>query len=488
MNTGSCTKLLILLIILTTTVYTQTITDALRLGYPGIGSSARALGMGNSYISLSDDATAGYFNPAGFGLLKRMEFSGGLNYSNFSNDATLSSNGTLIGQSSNNTASSTTLNRVSFAFPFPTMRGSLVFGLSYQNTKDFNGALSFNGYNKNSSFIQYLPSDLTYELGLNSAIKDAQGNIINYTPTILNGNLNQSGTILNSGGINNWTLSGAIEVYRNLFVGLNLNIISGTYDSNNDYYEDDINNIYQGQQTDPNDPNTLNFKTFYLNRLTHWDLSGWDAKFGILYQFNRLSRFGLTVQFPRTYTVKESFTVNGYGQFQNYSYPLVSSDFSDNVQYDIITPFEIGAGFSFNIRGLILSAQGTIIDYSQLKFQNPDGITADYIAGLNKEIQTDLTSVINYNLGAEYTIPAVGLRVRAGYFVQPSAFKGDPSSFDKKFVTAGLGFLADETIDLDLAFAHGWYNDIGDNYSTNLSRTSQDIKENHFILSGTYRF
>jgi hypothetical protein len=487
MKSGSYLILFIILTFLTATAYSQTLTDALRLGYPGIGSSARALGMGNSYIGLSDDATAGYFNPAGLGLLKKMEFSGGLDYSNFSNDATLNSNGTQIGQSSNNTASSTSLDRVSFAFPFPTVRGSLVFGLSYQTTKDFNGALSFNGFNRSSSFIQNLPSDLIYELGLNSAVKDAQGNIISYSPSILTGNLNQSGTILNSGGINNWTLSGAVEIYKHLFVGMNLNFISGTYDANNDYYEDDVNNLYQGL-TDPNDPNTQNFQTFYLNRLTHWDISGWDAKFGLLYQFNRLSRFGLTVQFPKTYTIKEDFTVNGYGLFQNYKYPLTSSDFSDKVQYDIVTPFELGAGFSFNIRGLILSAEGTLIDYSQLKFENPDGIGADYIAGINKDIQSNLTAVVNYNFGAEYTLPRVGIRLRAGYFVQPSAYKGDPASFDKKYVTAGIGFLAEETVGIDLAFAHGWYDDIGDNYGSNLSRTEQTIKENHLILSGTYRF
>jgi hypothetical protein len=490
MKAGSWIKILIAITLLTSAIYPQTITDALRLGYSGIGSSARALGMGNSYISLSDDATAGFFNPAGFGLLKKMEFSGGLDYSNLSNDAILNSNGSQLGQSTNNSTSSTRLDRVSFAFPFPTLRGSLVFGLSYQNTKDLNGALSFNGINKNSSFIQFLTlnrNGLPYQLGLSSHIKDSQGKILRDT-TILNGNLNQSGNILNSGGINNWTFSGAVELYKNLFVGLNLNFVSGTYESNSDYFEDDVNNVYHGLLADTSDPNTLNFKTFNLNRLTHWDLSGWDAKFGLLYQFNRFSRFGLTIQFPKSYTIKESFTVNGYGLFQNYKYVLNSADFSDNVKYDIVTPFEIGAGFSFNVVGLILSAQGTLIDYSQLKFDNPDGIDAVTIADLNKSIKNDLTAVINYNVGAEYTIPTIGLRLRAGYFVQPSAYKSDPAKFDKKYLTAGIGFLADETIGLDLAFAHGWYSDLGDNYGYNQSRTTQNIKENHFILTGTYRF
>ena len=59
-------------------VYSQNTNDALRLAYSGLGSNARALGMGNSYIGLSDDASAAFFNPAGFGLIKKIEFSGGL--------------------------------------------------------------------------------------------------------------------------------------------------------------------------------------------------------------------------------------------------------------------------------------------------------------------------------------------------------------------------------------------------------------------------
>jgi hypothetical protein len=482
-------RLLIIIAVLTTAIYPQTINDALRLGYPGLGSSARALGMGNSYIGLSDDASAGFFNPAGFGFLKKMEFSGGLDYSNFSNDATLNSKGTLIGQSNNNTTSSTRLDRVSFAFPFPTIRGSLVFGLSYQNTKDLNGALSFNGFNENSSLINFLAinqPNLTAALHLSSPVY-LNNKYANQEFTPLSGLLNQSGNILNSGGINNWTFSGAVEIYRNLFVGLNLNFVNGSYESNSDYYEDATRNTFQGI-VDTTDPTSVNFQTFYLNKLLKWDISGWDAKMGILYQFNRMSRFGLTVQFPKTFTIKEKFTVNGYSQFSNQRYDLNQEDFSDNVQYDIVTPFEIGAGFSFNIRGLILNAQGTLIDYSQLKFENPDGIGPDYIAGVNKNIQSNLTAVINYNLGAEYTIPRVGMRIRAGYFVQPSAYKGDPASFDKKYITTGIGFLADDAIGLDLAYAYGWYSDYGDNYGSNLSRTSQDIKENHFILTGTYRF
>lgn len=425
--------------IFTSNAYSQNTNDAVRLAVPGLGSNARALGMGDSYIGLSDDASAAYFNPAGFGLLKRMEFSGGLDYTNSGN------NTTFMNQATDYSNSSTSLNNLSFAFPFPTMRGSLVFGLAYHETKDFTGALKFDGFNNgNNSLIQDLlsiPSDIPYQLYL--AGPENQ--------TFVHGDLNQSGSILYSGALKNWTFSGAIEAYKNLFLGLNLNLITGDYNADNQYYEDDTRNIYG--LVDPTDSIHTDFQTFNLNRVLNWDLSGWNAKFGMLYQFNQLARIGITVQFPKSYDIKEKFTVNGYSLFSNDQVDLNSADFSDKVEYNITTPFEFGVGFSTNFIGLILSAQGTLIDYSETKFADISGLGDATVNDINRSIKDQLAAVLNYNVGAEYTIPMVGLRLRAGYLVQPSPYKGDPSKYDHKYITAGIGFLADETIGIDLGIA-----------------------------------
>ncbi len=469
---------LCIIVINSSFILAQNVNDVLRVAIPGLGSDARALGMGNSYIALSDDGSASFFNPAGFGLLKRLEFTGGLSYAGFNNDVNFFNNNTSYSNSN------TKLNQLTFAFPFPTLQGSLVFALSYHRTKDLTGAVKFDGFNGgNNSLIQDLlappyPSTIPYDLYL----ADIDNN------TLINGRLNQSGSILNSGSINNWTFSGAIEVYKNLFIGANLNIISGNFTSNNDYYEDDTKNIYQGR-TDPTDTLHSDFLTFSLNRILDWDISGWDAKFGLLYQLENNARFGLTVQFPKTYNIKEKFTANGYSDFLNGGrVPLNSSDYSDNVEYEITTPFELGAGFSVNYVGLIFSAQATIIDYSQTDLKNVDGLSEQYAQNLNKDIKDQLKSVFNYNLGVEYNVPGLGLRLRGGYFVQPSPYQGDPSEFNRKYLTAGIGFLTNETVGLDFAYAYGWWKDFGDNYGTNVSRTFQDVTTNQFIMTGTYRF
>ena len=456
------------------TVNAQNVNDALRLGLPGLGSSARALGMGNSYLALSDDASAAYFNPAGFGLIKRLEISGGLNYNSFNNSTT------FMRDVSSYSNSSTRLDRLSFAFPFPTIRGSLVFGLSYHTSKDFTHALKFSGFNNGSnSMIQdLLSTDVPYDLYLTD----------NDNNTPINGRLHQSGDVLSSGSINNWTFSGAIEISKNLYFGLNLSVISGAFERNRDYYEDDTQNIYQGE-TAAGEPQTDDFKTFYLNNLLNWNLSGWDAKIGLIYQINTYARFGATVQFPKTFYVKEKFMVDGSSEFGTGKvYNLDRDKYSDAVEYDIITPFSIGSGFSVNYKGFILSGEATFTDYTQLKFENPKALSAQYISGINKDIKDLLRPAVNLNVGLEYTIPVVDVRLRGGFFIKPSAYKDDPSDYDKKYVTAGIGFLTEETIGIDLGFAHGWWKDFGDNYGFDVSRTHQDITVNHLILGVTYRF
>jgi long-subunit fatty acid transport protein len=478
---GIFSKLMIFLFLVSITkIYAQNETDALRLAVPGLGVSARALGMGNSYIGLSDDASAAFFNPAGLGLLKKMELSGGLSYNKFNN------NTTFFNQGTSESNSTTRLNRISLAIPFPTYQGSLVFGISYYTTKDLTGSLKFNGLNTgNNSMIQNLlnsNSPYDYNIPYDLFLTDSVYN------TPINGGLNQSGSILSSGSTNNWAFTGAIEVYKNLFVGLDLNIIKGSYTSNSDYYEDDTQNLYQGE-TNPGDLSTMDFQTFYLNRILDWNISGWDAKLGILYQFNDNARFGATVQFPKYHTIKETFTVNGNSTFgSGSSYSLDPSYYSSNVKYDIVTPFELAGGFSVNLKGLILSGEATMIDYSQTEFRNPDGLSTSYVASINKDIKDLLRAVVNVNAGLEYTIPGVGLILRGGFIYQPSPYQGDPSEYDRKYFTAGIGFLADQTVGIDIGYAHGWWKNYGDNYSYNVSRTYQDISKDKIMIGMTYRF
>jgi len=130
---------IILIIVLSFATYSlaQNYNDALLLSEPGLYSGARALGMGNSYIALSDDYSGVLFNPAGLGLAKKFGLSVTMNTNSFDNTVS------FLGNNSNAIKTTVNLNQFGFVYPVPTIRGSLVFSLGYSRVKDFNSVTEF---------------------------------------------------------------------------------------------------------------------------------------------------------------------------------------------------------------------------------------------------------------------------------------------------------------------------------------------------------
>ncbi|MBN2571517.1 MAG: hypothetical protein JXA68_05265 [Ignavibacteriales bacterium] len=466
------------LIFFTNLLFAQNFVDAIRLSEPGIGSNARALGMGNAYIALSNDFSGTFFNPAGLGLVRYGELVGSLNYNSFNNKSTLYNNTT------NFSNSNTELNQFGLVLPFPVEQGSLVFSFGYNNNKDFNKAVKFDGYNPNDhSMIQDLTSyndDLAYELAVSYAG-------ISSDETIIHGQLNQSGSMLDKGGITTWTFGTAVEVAPNVYIGGTLDILGGTYKKEKEYYEDDIYNVYDNTTlTDPTLPETADFQTFFLNDVLDWTLSGFDFKLGFLTTVKDLLNLGLVIKFPSNYSIEENYFIDGYADFAATRF-ILSEPYDVTIEYDIKTPFEFMGGVAFNIMGIaIISGDVSYIDYTQMEFT--EGLTPTDISQNNKEIKQYTREVLNLSAGAEVTIPNTSLSIRGGFMYRPSPYFDDPSKYDKKYITAGVGYVAGGSIALDFAFARGWWEDFGDNYSSNLSRNYQTITVNNFTFTLTYMF
>ncbi|HEX2985098.1 MAG TPA: outer membrane protein transport protein, partial [Ignavibacteriales bacterium] len=386
---------------------------------------------------------------------------------------------------------------INFVFPFPTFRGSLVFGVGYTKERSLNNIVGFDGFNEGyNSMIQ----NLTFSNNVD------QQNIAYYTgvsympredapdTTDIAGGLKQSGEYKTEGNIGKWAFSGAVEVAKNAFLGATLNLYTGSMKWNSDFYEDDIKNYYGVNfPLTPADPNTDDFRYFYYNQMLDWDISGYDLKLGFLVQPTKFARFGLSIKFPSTFTIKENYSIYGeasYGTGALYTTddPEVASHLTTEFEseYDIVTPYVFTGGASFNVRGLILSGDVSVIDFTTMEFS--DGLNEGFMRDLNKDIENSFRTVVNFNLGAEYAIPQIGMRLRGGFIYNPSPYEGDPSERDRKFVTGGIGLLLNESVALDAAYAHGWWKDIGDNYGSDVSRTFQDISVNNLIFTFSYRF
>lgn len=462
----------------------QGVSDALRLAETQLGSGARALGMGNSYIGVSDDFSALVYNPAGLGLIKRFELSTGVEYNSFSNSTSFMNSNTKFDKTKTN------LSQIGFVYPLPTVQGSLVFAAGYSQIANFNKVIKYDGYNSgNTSMIQDLTSkndDITYDLGLSYAV--FSGSTWLNDETLIKGRLNQSAEIIQSGSINQYSLGGAMEVAKNLFVGLTFNAQSGTFKQTKDYYEDDIYDVYGASfETSPGEASTKDFETFNLFDQIDWDLSGYNFQFGMMYMLENRSRIGINVKLPTVYTIKEKYFVDSYAVFGN-SKVYIPEAMESKIEYDITTPFEFGVGVSVPIiKNMLLSGQFNFIDYSQTEYSS--GLDATSKAANNRNIANDLKGVINVNIGAEYSFIPQNLRVRGGFIYMPTAYNADnESKFDKKYFTLGLGYLIEQMVAIDVAYIHGWWSDYGDSYTTGGSRYEQEINYNNILCTVSYRF
>jgi len=470
-------------LILNTLNYAQNFKDALRLTEPEVLTSAKALSLGNAYTALSNDFSASLFNPAGFGLIKKSEFSGALSYNSFNNSTT------FFNKEVDYSNSNTKLNEFGFAIPMPTRRGSLVFAFGYNQLKDFNYTMKFDGYNpNNNSLIQNLTDyndDIAYELALSYPVYN-KSNVYLYDTTLINGKLNQSGKITQEGGLHSWSFSGAVEIQKDVFVGATLNIINGDFKRDRQYWEDDVNDYYNiNLLLDPKEPATRDFQTFYFNDIISWDVSGWNLNLGLLTRINDKLNIGFSVKTPRKFTIKETYFVDAYSVFAQTRFTL-NPPVENRIEYKINTPYEFSLGAAINENNLLISFDAKFIDYTQMEFKS--GLDIRDIENNNRDIKELFRQVINLHAGLEYEIPYINLALRGGFMILPSPYKDDPAEYDKKFITVGLGLNPNRNLSFNLTYAYGWWKDIGDNYGSNLSRTYQDITRNNFIAGIRYNF
>jgi len=88
-------------------------------------------------------------------------------------------------------------------------------------------------------------------------------------------------------------------------------------------------------------------------------------------------------------------------------------------------------------------------------------------------------------IGAEYTIPNSGLRLRAGYVFDPFPYTPDDLNItsERKFFTLGLGMMMEDIVSIDLAYIRGSWRD-----STADEIIKKDQKINRIFLSAGYKF
>jgi len=496
--------ILFLIMVWATQAEAQVIEDALRLSRPGTIVGTRSAGMGNAFIGLADDATALYWNPAGLGQLRMSEFSLGLSNMGMSNDAS------MFGVTTAGDNSGTVLTNLNFAVPFPVVRGSFVLAAGYNRLLDYNGAMQVDVYNPESSiqaslFNEDAELDFAWNLGLEDIVVDSllDEGLPGWLAIPVANRVQQTIDVTEEGGLNQWSVGGSTEIARGFMVGAALNVLSGSYRYERTFIERDINGVWQGSilGINPNSDNSdllrTDFDELELLEEIEQDLSGWNMRFGLLYNYRDKARFGVAIQTASRITVNEDYYKSGnsyFGDGSGEGYELIFQ----NHNYEIITPAVYSVGASVTpAEFATLSADIELVDYSNMEFDGSNDLDALTLSDFNRDIRSTFRATNNFRVGAEFRVPKTGLSIRGGFGYRYSPYEVDEgkSEYNVTSISAGLGYRFENNFSVQAAYVHSSYDTFAYNYidpdldvAESGFRVDQEIALSQLMFGVVYHF
>jgi long-subunit fatty acid transport protein len=479
----ACTALTLLLLFLPTNIATgQTGDDALRFSDRFPASTARSIGMAGVGIAGISDATALLVNPAGLGLARSSSASGSFT-SIVTNDDALYRLGGGVSPSEMDVSRSD-LGSLSYIYKLPTSQGSLVFAASLTQTNTFERSLFFEGVNNLNSitdFFMPLPGEFdlqsddsgvfptftrtpsfiafeTFAIDLDQGLIDT-GDAVPFLPAVSAGSVIQSGSVIEQGRMHELNFGGALEASKGILVGASVNIPFGRYSFTRIHEEDDFQNDNDGTGG-TTDFQFLRFTESFSSRIV-----GVSVRGGISAEVTPQLRLGLTLESPTYLTVTDNFQSVLSTAFDNGDTFTYGDDRDENAgngtfDYDITTPWHLGAGLSFSQDGFTVSADAEWTDWSQLEL----GSTTVSFDGENRRIAQQFDAVINTRLGVSYERGKYTLR--GGFARYPDAHDASFASLqdgyrnkDRTYYSAGLGYKMSDNLRADVGWMHEQFDD-----------------------------
>lgn len=410
-----------------------------------VGSGARALGLGGSFIAMADDATAASWNPAALMQLRKPEVALVLSGTQLSEDANFS----VTGDSSSNTTESNGVNYFAVSAPCSaeTCGKNMVFSVNYQRLYDLS--------------------------------RDWDLNISRSSPdTIAQQQYRQNGALYAAG------LSYAVQLSSNFNLGLTLNYWDEVLGQNG--FTRTNNAILVGL------PPSSSFSEIDVQ--VESDFSGVNFNLGALWTPYQKNEKKLTVGFVYKSEFEGDFNTSTqfYAETGNSSAPdsVFVQQYEFNTDSTLTMPSSFGVGFAYqNNDALTTSIDFYWTDWKSFKLTGEDGVEVSAIT--NRPIdETDIKSTVQVRIGGEYRIisQSIGanyiIPIRAGFFYDPVI--GDNSNEDGYGIALGSGIAYEHWV-FDIAYQYRWAKELGQSSQQQLG-LSFDLQEHQVYASSFYRF
>ena len=403
-----------------------------------VGSGARAIGMGGAFIAVADDATAASWNPGGLIKLRKPEISVVGTYLHRTEDLEFGTNPEADGRQS---VSETSLNYLSFAYPFSLLDRRMTVSINYQQLFDFDRDWEFTILNGPA----------------NPNIKE------------LNVKFEQEGDIYALG------IAYAAKILPQLSFGFTLN-----------FWEDFINDNEWKKTTQefsrratPDGPETLFIEAKTKERFS---FSGFNFNLGLLWNITPELTLGAVFKSP--FTADLDFRSDFEGEANIDGIPIFDGKNSFREDQELDMPMSYGVGVAYRISDqFTLAVDISRTHWDDFILTDEDGNETSPISGLPKN-ESDVDPTVQARVGAEYLLKQGELLipVRGGLFYDPAPAEGGTDDFYGLSIGSGISW---KRIAFDVAYQYRFGRDVGkDAAGSELQELdfSQDVDE-HKIFS-----
>ena len=484
----------ILIMSVGSSMFAQTVDDAVRYSFLNYGSSARSIGVGNAFLSLGAELGTASTNPAGIAEFRRSEFAFSLDFLNRDTESILGGNATSMNKSTGS------INQIAAVFvkrnPSPAWETfNLAIGMNTTNL--FHQVFEYSGNTQGTIVDRFteradgfspgeldnFEGGLAYDVQLLYDFEDDnfyESDFIDYTGPVM-----KTQAVERTGSQREIFISVGGNMRNKLSVGATLGIPVVRFEEAKIY-----------QESDPNDDipffNSLEFVEFLETTGV-----GINGKIGIIYKANRNLRLGASVHSPSILFLRDVFYTDvRHDLTTDTQMNLESNSPESNFKYQLTTPMRLMGGASYiyragKLRGFV-SAEAEYVSFTQNKFNLTSNSDAagdlDFQNELNADIDDVLTSALNLRFGVELGYAA--FRLRAGYEKLSNPYAIGSDEINPKY-SVGIGLRGNKNY-IDLAYQ---IQDVGTPYVpyllSDVSReqsVTNNVSNSNLIVTAGFKF
>ncbi|HCC50855.1 MAG TPA: hypothetical protein DEQ30_01415 [Porphyromonadaceae bacterium] len=475
--------------------------DAYTLSNTELGGTARSMAMGGAFGALGGDLSVISSNPAGLGIYRSSEISGGLDLSM----ANTSTNWSGVSTDQNKTRFA--LNNFGFELYFPTSSGSIRnwnLGFSYNRVKNYNRRYKMSNRGQEYSMADYaawrasnaygpgvgIPeSNLTYQEGRYNPYDNMPWlPVLGYESGMFNNQYGANGeyhsdfgfwdedtwmiympneshlSVNESGHMDEYNIGFGMNISNFLFLGASVSVT----DINYKYASFYTDRFYAESETRDDD--------LYLENWLNTEGTGVSLNIGAIMNLQML-RLGVAYNTPRMYDMTDYFDARAGTYNNSYEEPELEAGVPEQSysEYRFRTPGKwIFSGALILGQSALISADYELVNYKDMEYLSRRDDSDDMEFPENDNIDADYTWAHTLKLGAEIKVTPQ-FAVRAGYMMQTSPMREDlannnvevlPSgtlphftvtSKPVNYYTVGLGYRFTPNFYMDLACVYRYH-------------------------------